>query len=121
MKTVLFSFAWALFALTYLQGCGDESRETKRSKDEKARQEQVAQQKAKRDEIVLALKKAYNADDTWDQGLRVSTWTVDLQDRILGRPIVSSGLLVDVWLGQGGKHYLHLVKGSIVGPHFDFF
>jgi hypothetical protein len=110
-----------LTVLVCLQACNNESPTQKRTKEDKVRQERLAKEKAKRDEIIGALKKAQNADDTWDQNLRMSTWTLDLQDRMVGRPIVSSGFLVDVWLGQDGKHYLHLVKQGIIGPRFDFF
>jgi hypothetical protein len=95
---------------------------TREAREQKTReQEQIAQDKAERKAIIDALKEAQNADDTWDQGLRLSTWTADLQERMVGKPIVSSGILVDVSLGQDGKHYLHLIKSGVIGPRFDFF
>lgn len=104
-----------------MQACDFESPHEESARKEKVRQERLAQEQAKRNEIIGALKKAYDADDSWDKGLGIKTWTVELQDRIVGRPIVSSGVLVDVWLGKDGKDHLHLIKSGVFGPRFDFF
>jgi hypothetical protein len=113
---------WVLAALVTLEACDTESPTLKKVQDEKVRQERLAQQEnAKRDELMGALKKAYDADDSWGKGLGINnTWTVDLQDRLIGKPIVSFGFLVDVWRDQDNKHYLHLLNGSSVGVHYDF-
>lgn len=97
MRTIESSLVWILVVLVFVQACDRESFQEKPAREQKARQEQLAQQKAKRAEIISTLKQAQNGDDTWDQGLRMSTWTVDLQDRMLGKPIVSSG----IWLTCG--------------------
>jgi hypothetical protein len=114
MKNIESDLVWLLLVCVLLPGCENQGARNAATGDQKIRQEQLAQQKAKRAEIISTLKQAQNADDTWDQGLRMSTWTVDLQDRMLGKPIVSSGILVDVWLGKDGKHYLHLIKENVV-------
>jgi hypothetical protein len=120
MKTIELSIGWILVvASIFVHACGESPKE-KAAREEKARAEARAQSEAKRNEIINALKAAYKADDTWQQGLGLSTWTVDLQEQILGKPIVSSGKLVDVSLGQDGKYYLHLINTDY-GPRLDFF
>jgi hypothetical protein len=114
---------WILPFLCFLQSCESERSTRTTSKEEKAREERQAQKKARRDEIVNALGKSHNADHSWQNGLYASTWTVELQERLVGKPIVASGLLVDVSQGKDGKHHLHLVQGDLLGlgPSFEFF
>src|SRR4030095_10957926 len=121
MKLTKLSLWLILVASIFVQACDSERTQERTAGEQKARAEEQAQDKAKRNEIVDAFKTAHNADDTWDQGLGLSTWTIDLQERIVGKPIVSSGILVDVSLNQDGKHYLHLIKLGSGGPRFDFF
>jgi hypothetical protein len=122
MRAIECFIGWILVvASIFVQACDFEYSRERTAREEKARAERQAQDKAKRDEIIYALKAAHNGDDTWDQGVWLGTWSVALQDRMVGKPIVSSGILVDVFLEQDGKHYLHLRKGGIGEPRFDFF
>jgi hypothetical protein len=99
MRTIERSLVWLLIGSVFLLACDSENGQRKAAKEQKAREERRAEDKVKRDEIISALKKSHAADDTWDKDIRLITWTLDLQERIIGKPIVSSGLLVDVWLG----------------------
>jgi hypothetical protein len=114
-------FGFWLIVSIFVEGCGSESTRERTAREQKARAEEQAEDDANRNEIINALKTAHNADDTWAQGIGMSTWTVDLQERLVGKPIVSSGILFDVSFGGDGKHYLHLIKWKILEPRFDFF
>jgi hypothetical protein len=111
---------WVLALFILLHGCDTESPTKRITEEEKTRQERQAQDKAKRDEIIGALKKSHGADDSWQEGVKMNTWTVDLQDRIVGKSIVASGFLVDVWLGKDGKHHLRFLDEPFLGPRYDF-
>jgi hypothetical protein len=100
---------WALPLLISIQSCEIKRPIKTITEEEKVRQERQAQDNARRDEIIVSLKNAYAADDTWQNGVKTNTWTVDLQDRILGNSIVASGFLVDVWRGKDGNHYLRFL------------
>jgi hypothetical protein len=121
MRAIESSIGWILVISIFVQACDSESTKERTAREQKARAEEQAQNKDKRNEIINALKTAHNADDTWDQGIGLSTWTVALQERIVRKPIVSSGILFDVSLGGDGKHYLHLIKLGAFEPRFDFF
>jgi hypothetical protein len=121
LKAVIASFfAWSLAILILVQACDNEISSQKTVKEQQVRQEQLAQDKTKLENFI-ALKEAYDADASWDKNLSITSWTVDLQARIVGRAIVSSAVLVDVYLGRDGKEHLHLIKGDFFGPRFDFF
>ena len=121
MKSIELTVLWVALILTGIPGCDNNGAQKRTAQEQKTTQDQHAQDKVKRDRIIDELKKAQNADDTWSQRIDSTTWTIDLQDRMIDKRIVSFGMLVDVARGQDNKLYLHFIQESISGPRYDFF
>jgi hypothetical protein len=104
----------------YLSACTVESLEEKQAKEEQARKAHLAEEAAKRNQIIAELKTSHNADDTWDKGS--IAWTAELQDRLIrpdGRPIAGIARLRDVekWDEQ---YRIYLVQDEVEEPGVEF-